>query len=181
MMLTTIALRRMRRVKCGEEKPECERCIKSGWRCDRYEGTPSKRNSPAPIRPQDDNVVSAYNPSIILKGDLDEDEQRYFQFYLDQTSTTLELQDTTAGFWKRVVLQESHSNQCVRHGLVAIGAVAKSAETKLSWAYFTDLSDRAQEPHRRYVNFFQDRVMHIRCSSTIALLANSTGSTNKRL
>jgi hypothetical protein len=139
----------MRRVKCGEERPDCERCRKSGWRCDGYDTITSKRNSPVPIRPQDTTSLSMYNPSIIPKGDLDEDEQRYFQVYLDQTSTSLEPQETTAFFWKRVVLQESYSNSCVRHGLVAIGAVAKSARTKVRWAYFTDLSDQIQEPHRR--------------------------------
>jgi Fungal Zn(2)-Cys(6) binuclear cluster domain len=152
--LTIIVLHRMRRVKCGEEKPECERCRKSGWQCDGYGVIKSKSNSPAPIRPQDATSLSTYNASIIPQNDLDGDEQRYFQVYLDQTSTSLDLQDTTPLFWKQVVLQESISNPCVRHGLVAIGAVAKSAQMKLRWAYFTDLSDRAQEPHRQYVNFF---------------------------
>jgi hypothetical protein len=27
---------RIRKIKCGEERPHCSRCIKSGWNCDGY-------------------------------------------------------------------------------------------------------------------------------------------------
>jgi hypothetical protein len=30
---------RLRRIKCGEERPACARCVKSGWKCDGYADT----------------------------------------------------------------------------------------------------------------------------------------------
>lgn len=29
-------LDRIRRIKCGEEKPSCVKCLKSGWKCEGY-------------------------------------------------------------------------------------------------------------------------------------------------
>jgi hypothetical protein len=142
----------MRRLKCGEERPECYRCQKSGWRCDRYDTPPPRSKSPVPVQPYQPASLSIYAPSGFPN--LDAEEQKYFQIYLDQTPTTLEVQGATSLFWKRVVLQESYFNECVRHALVAIGAVAKSAHTRLRWAYLINPLDSTQETHRRYVDVF---------------------------
>ena len=40
------SLHRIRRIKCGEERPNCLRCVKSGWQCDGY--GKSKRNTANP-------------------------------------------------------------------------------------------------------------------------------------
>lgn len=141
---------RIRRLKCGEEKPSCHRCLKSGWHCDGYEHVVNLPSSApltlAPIRPRSVGSLSSsqtpsptsslYTPSLDL--DLYEEEQRYFQSFIDDVAVHLQGHD--AFFWRGVALQESQTNYSVRHGIVAIGALAKSTERSLCGSHRMDTS-----------------------------------------
>src|ERR1700710_953308 len=134
----------MRRLKCGEEKPGCLRCAKSGWQCDGYDWSSSNLASlPCPPSPKS----SLYTPSVAL--DLDEREWKYFQVYAEQKPTSLDHRDTNCFSWKQIVLQECHSNPCVRHTMVAQGALAMSQVARTPWAYFFGVN-AAQNPHHEF-------------------------------
>ncbi|CZT10035.1 uncharacterized protein RCO7_03172 [Rhynchosporium graminicola] len=140
---------KIRRLKCGEEKPSCHRCVKSGWHCDGYDHVVSLPTATplalAPIRPRSISTsssqsgsptISLFAPSLSF--DLYDEEQRYFQSFIDDVSTHLQGHDTF--FWRGVALQESHTNFSVRHGLVAIGALARSTDKSLCGSYRMDTS-----------------------------------------
>ncbi|KAI9049729.1 hypothetical protein LZ554_005881 [Drepanopeziza brunnea f. sp. 'monogermtubi'] len=146
---------KIRRLKCGEEKPGCYRCMKSGWHCDGYEHvvalTTSGTLKLAPLRPRSDSstssspspTLSLYIPPLSL--DVCDKEQRYMRSFIDDVSVHLQAED--AFFWAGVVLQESQTNYSVRHGLAAIGALAKSSKRSTFGGY---RMDTAPCPHREY-------------------------------
>ncbi|KAG9228851.1 hypothetical protein BJ875DRAFT_446499 [Amylocarpus encephaloides] len=48
-------------------------------------------------------------------------ESQYFQVFLDENPTNLTPEDPF--FWKRVAVEESYRTPCIRHALVALGAL----------------------------------------------------------
>ncbi|KAK0117374.1 hypothetical protein ONS96_013204 [Cadophora gregata f. sp. sojae] len=147
---------KIRRLKCGEEKPSCHRCLKSGWHCDGYDHVVTLPSAApltlAPIRPRSISsssspssspTASLYAPSLSL--DLYDDEQRYFRSFIDDVSIHLQGHDTF--FWRGVALQESQTNFSVRHAIVAIGALAKSTDRSLCGSHRMDTSHSS---HREF-------------------------------
>jgi hypothetical protein len=133
-----IKIARIRRLKCGEEKPSCFRCIKSGWQCDGYTHVkkPASRPSSPPvlplatILPRKQSLTPSPTPSLHKALDLDDRERLYFHNFIDDVSIQLPSHDSF--FWRGVALQESHTTFTVRHAIVAIGALAKSSQRVLS-------------------------------------------------
>ncbi|KAM0131663.1 hypothetical protein ACHAO1_007156 [Botrytis cinerea] len=131
---------RFRRLKCDEGKPACFRCSNSGIRCRGYTiqapiSTKKKeivRQSLVPIRPAPPTLPN-HEPSYL---NLSEQEWLYFQDFASTTSTDPYgmIADATrraarsieSFFWAEVVLQESFSTPCIRHGIVAISALVRS-------------------------------------------------------
>jgi len=156
---------RIRRLKCGEEKPRCQRCVKSGWQCDGYE-TPAESSSSksalqptaglAPLRPRSRSPLSARphgapsgapprSPARSPSFPLDAQEQNYFQLFASENWT--DLLGGKAFFWRDFALQESQTNSCVRHALVAIVALAMSTQKTASGIHLMDVS---QGYHREF-------------------------------
>ncbi|TVY14250.1 putative transcriptional regulatory protein [Lachnellula arida] len=145
---------KIRRLKCDEEKPRCLRCVKSGWQCDGYEHNRTGESSsstgtgrfllPAtehvPLRPRSRSPHSptpSRSPSSNRR--LDEQEEQYFQKFVEEQSTNIVDQD--AFIWRDLALQESHTNSCVRHAIVAIGALSTSTQKSLSGLTLMDGSN----------------------------------------
>ncbi|KAE8448837.1 hypothetical protein EG329_008839 [Mollisiaceae sp. DMI_Dod_QoI] len=142
---------KIRRLKCGEERPSCYRCVKSGWHCDGYDhvNTLSASNdgamasllprtpslSPSPTR-------SLIEPAMLLL--LDDQEQYYFQNCGEELAGQMQGHDVF--FWQGIALQESITTFSVRHGMVAIGALKKSA-VRRSGRY---QMDETPGPHREF-------------------------------
>ncbi len=149
-----LTINRIRRLKCGEEKPCCLRCTKSGWHCDGYEHVNKVFTSRpkelvlAPILPRTPSHSPSPKPSLhnpLFIQDLDEQENRYFQSFIDDVSIHLPAHD--AFFWRGIVLQASHTCASVRHGIAAIGALAKSSNRIMSG---THRMEPAQGVHREF-------------------------------
>lgn len=148
---------RIRRLKCGEEKPRCLRCVRSGWQCDGYEYNRTGESSstgtgrslmPAtdyvPLRPRSRSPHSPILPptpsrSPSFNRPLDEHEEQYFQKFVEEQSTNIVDQD--AFIWRDLALQESHTNSCVRHAIVAIGALSMSTQKSSSGLILMDDSN----------------------------------------
>ncbi|CZR52497.1 uncharacterized protein PAC_02374 [Phialocephala subalpina] len=124
---------KIRRLKCGEERPSCHRCVRSGWQCDGYDHvsptlsppTGGLRGSMMPRTPPLSPLPSSLlmEPSMLLF--LDDREQYYFQNCGDEVEGQFQGHDIA--FWRSLALQESTTSFSVRHGMVAIGALKKSA------------------------------------------------------
>ncbi|KAH7407147.1 hypothetical protein BKA64DRAFT_572310 [Cadophora sp. MPI-SDFR-AT-0126] len=172
---------KIRRLKCGEEKPSCRRCVKSGWHCDGYDHVV---NLPAaapltltPIRPRSISsssspssspTASLYTPSLSL--DLYDEEQRYFQSFIDDVS--IHLQGHDAFFWRGVALQESRTNFSVRHAIVAIGALARSTDRSLCGSHRMDTShgshrEFALQQYEKAIQGLRESMTHIEHSKGI--------------
>lgn len=143
---------RIRRLKCGEERPSCYRCVKSGWQCDGYEhvsSLPASTIVPLPsILPRTPPLSPCPPPSLYtptIAQNLDDLEQYYFQSFIDEVS--VQLQGHDAFFWRGLALQESVETFSVRHGLVAIGALAKSTGKTVCGNYQLDTT---QGTHREF-------------------------------
>ncbi|TAQ84127.1 hypothetical protein B7494_g7553 [Chlorociboria aeruginascens] len=134
---------RIRRVKCGEERPGCIRCAKFGLECDGYgtrtTATGKNGQNPAPFVPIAPRFpsLSLYAPSVALK--LEQAERRYFQDFVENTSLDLQGRGflshdqnvfTDSFFWNGIALRESHRAPCIRHAIVAIGALARSLQIR---------------------------------------------------
>ena len=128
---------RIRRVKCDEAKPECNRCEKFGALCEGYETIVYRVSqiSPAALVPkrvllkaspfqQADTTPLRYQPlEPLFQNDQD---YRYFAHFRDCISPTL-----SGGFdsslWNRVVLQACESEPSLRQLAVSIAALHKES------------------------------------------------------
>ncbi|KAH9214337.1 hypothetical protein DL95DRAFT_389555 [Leptodontidium sp. 2 PMI_412] len=102
---------KIRRVKCGEEKPFCKRCTSTGRKCDGYATQNDSKDSvqkPAPSRP--------LNPTE------DPMEQRLLYFFSTYTAPSLSGFFST-DFWERRVVENSHGEPSIRHAVIAIAAM----------------------------------------------------------
>ncbi|RAL64587.1 hypothetical protein DID88_001622 [Monilinia fructigena] len=126
---------RIRRVKCGEEKPECHRCTKTGRKCDGYDPDRPEMSSTAqsekasaasspslsPITSHTTSIITM--PSSSINGN--EQEQRSFHFFINKTAPEL-AGFCESKFWTSLVLQRCHSDHSIRHAIIALGAYRES-------------------------------------------------------
>ncbi|KUJ16375.1 uncharacterized protein LY89DRAFT_719102 [Mollisia scopiformis] len=119
---------KIRRVKCDETRPVCQRCLKWGGAsiCDGYEDLVPTRtfravDLKAAHRPLLPNPKPLCRSPNVQKFDSDE-EYSFFQRFC--VESTVQLSGSRySELWNRVVLQGSEMEACVRHAVVAIGAL----------------------------------------------------------
>ncbi|QIX02472.1 hypothetical protein AMS68_007989 [Peltaster fructicola] len=105
---------KIRRVKCDEAKPFCNRCTSTGRKCDGY----------AVISPTSSKSPTTPSLSVALAFDVSTDalEKRTFDFFRTRTVPCVSgyFSDSV---WDRLVLQVCHSEPAVRHAVNALGAL----------------------------------------------------------
>ena len=126
-----VTLYRIRHIKCDETRPICERCSSTGRVCDGYE-VPSNhrflsRLSQARER---EATAKAKRISYILPKALEPgrfpDANSWNAFHNFRDSTSLQLITATrTRLWEDLVPQLSHSDEAVRSGLLALGAMTQ--------------------------------------------------------
>lgn len=116
---------RIRRVKCDEAKPSCQRCTKTGRTCDGYAPVTTKHRSRD--RPtQDDRGLTQTNSgaqplyALSAKADWSSSEQRAFHFYQARSSSGL-FSPVSAGFWTKVIPALCYQEPAIRYAVFAIG------------------------------------------------------------
>ncbi|QGI61246.1 hypothetical protein CEK26_005213 [Fusarium fujikuroi] len=121
---TGCATCRIRKIKCDEAKPFCEKCAKTGRKCDGYESV----FRPFPSKPQQigkpDAAASGHdcaegNPPLST-GDLN----RYFS-----TKTIFDV-ELSCNEEAEEVLQASLTNDSIRHALLSLRALRGNLESK---------------------------------------------------
>ncbi|KAL8685909.1 MAG: hypothetical protein Q9218_007473 [Villophora microphyllina] len=112
---------KIRHVKCDEGKPECQKCLTTGRRCDGY---PTKPAATIPDRTRDlvRRSVSHDPPLDTLRPSLwtgTADELRGFDYFRIQTSADLGYSLNAS--LEELVLQTSHQHDAIKHGAIALG------------------------------------------------------------
>ncbi|KAL2062021.1 hypothetical protein VTL71DRAFT_6287 [Oculimacula yallundae] len=125
---------KIRRVKCGEEKPSCSRCIKYRVVCDGYVAPESRQkvsrassNSSRDLLPKtifEISVQTAFSRSPFK----DATEYQYFDLFCSRTALAI-FPESDSGSTRRMMLQSCHTNPALRHAIIAIGALDKTSET----------------------------------------------------
>ncbi|KAG4433935.1 hypothetical protein IFR05_010580 [Cadophora sp. M221] len=126
---------KVRRVKCDEAKPHCNRCIKAGLTCDGYKQltkpAPRARHSQV-ILPKKVAIPRASNAVAPLRriysgvGFEDPLDGQCFQIFLEETAR--EVSGTfPSTLWGRLIPQISEVEPFVRHAVIAIGALGKES------------------------------------------------------
>ncbi|KAJ5990689.1 hypothetical protein N7522_010896 [Penicillium canescens] len=111
----------MRHVRCGEEKPSCMQCIKTGRKCDGYSNQSQKELRKKVTDPYFAwPTVSPDNRLVLVPGS--REERKYIHTFCTQTSPAL------SGFfasevWNRFLPQLSHREPTVRHAVAAVSAM----------------------------------------------------------
>jgi hypothetical protein len=113
-------IRRVRHVKCDEQKPACRQCTVSGRKCDGYEVKLSQRELRERIITSYQRSTRAPESCIILSQGTRQ-ERQYVHLFCTQTSPAL------SGFffsqlWNRLVPQLSQTESIVRYAVAAVGA-----------------------------------------------------------
>ncbi|KAF2263728.1 hypothetical protein CC78DRAFT_533736 [Lojkania enalia] len=129
---------RIRRVKCDEAKPECQRCTKTGRKCEGYKHigrsrdqspltAASFRNSSflvVPQKPSSTNVPR--NPSRSLSPEAAENRS----FFYFQTRTLPKWTEFfESDLWSQKILQLSHVEPAIKHGILALSTLHERFES----------------------------------------------------
>ncbi|KAL2065882.1 hypothetical protein VTL71DRAFT_3552 [Oculimacula yallundae] len=143
---------KIRRVKCDEGKPHCERCFKAGLTCDGYKQITKTvaRSRQRPIIlpkkvaiPRTSSAVTSIRTFYSGVGFEDPLDGQCFRIFLEETSS--EVSGTfPSTLWGRLIPQISELEPFVRHAVLAIGALGKESRyssQKSSLGTFTRGSD----------------------------------------
>jgi hypothetical protein len=113
----------VRRVKCDEARPSCQRCVSTGRKCDWYTEQIRKPSSIVSSISDTSNaqlINLARSPSTAINGT--EKEARSFHFFCQKTAPQL------TGFfgddlWEYLILRASHHEPAIRHAVIALGSL----------------------------------------------------------
>ncbi|KAK2776238.1 hypothetical protein FQN53_002769 [Emmonsiellopsis sp. PD_33] len=134
---------RIRRIKCDEAKPSCVRCTSTGRKCDGYAPEPlSKKELALVLETQSQqkllsrrqNAASSFMPPAqppVYPACADETERQYLDFFRSDTAR-ISGGLFSPSFWEAVVLQISHTEPAIRHGIIALGALHKKIELEVA-------------------------------------------------
>ncbi|KAI0836544.1 hypothetical protein F5Y06DRAFT_273718 [Hypoxylon sp. FL0890] len=101
---------KVRKVKCDEGKPNCQRCVSTGRKCDGYAVPPSSSS------------LSWHRPRHLFPNVDDASERRALQFFCQAAGPSLS-GPMDPYFWTHLVMQFSTFEPAVRHSVVAISSL----------------------------------------------------------
>jgi hypothetical protein len=125
---------RIRRVRCDEQKPSCQRCVSTGRECSGYKGntaeqtSPKSLDNPGPPRPPGEMQLAAVipsNPRVLLPRNNSE-ELRSYSFFVDVTAPMM-AGVFDADFWLTDVPQACHLDPAIWHAVVSLAAVHEAS------------------------------------------------------
>ncbi|KAH8647323.1 hypothetical protein BX600DRAFT_152845 [Xylariales sp. PMI_506] len=100
---------KVRKVKCDEGKPSCDRCVKTGRKCDGY---PLNRHTAA-LRSQPSRFPGSVHPT---------NDVRAVEYFCREAAVSLS-KPYDPYFWTTLVLQLSSSEPAVRHAVIALSSL----------------------------------------------------------
>ncbi|KAF2790351.1 hypothetical protein K505DRAFT_364812 [Melanomma pulvis-pyrius CBS 109.77] len=120
-----------RKVKCGEERPACHKCVSTGRVCDGYGiwGGGGFRQGPCsttagPITCKLESQLVNTSPVSILSGTKIKEEQVYLEWFKCRTVSKLP-GAFPSDFWEVFLLQASSSEPAILHAVLALSSAHK--------------------------------------------------------
>lgn len=132
---------RIRKVKCDEQKPQCQRCLSTGRVCDGYPTQP-------PTRARRSGLLLAVPMTRYLKT---EDDHRAFQQFVNFVPMLTNFAST--GLWNTYILQMSHAEVTIQHIILAVGHL-------LSTHASSDENGRLKERKQQMVYHHYGKALH---------------------
>jgi len=138
LLSSLLTIIRIRRIKCDEAKPECNRCIVSGWKCEGYnlldpQVQQSRRRSQRTSSQSSSKTevtfpsqIQPYSPIFNTSESEGGNELRSFKYFQSRVKDISGYFESD--FWSRLVLQVSHIEPAVRHALLALSSVYEAQE-----------------------------------------------------
>ncbi|WAO88763.1 Zn(2)-C6 fungal-type domain-containing protein [Fusarium falciforme] len=120
---------KIRRVRCDEQKPSCNRCLSTGRKCDGYANNISTElpSPPASANPSSSETrLPRRNATIPMTLVLplprrNDQELRSYRFFLDVTASEF-AGVFDADFWLTDIPRTCHSDPAIWHAVVSLGA-----------------------------------------------------------
>ncbi|KAF3387295.1 hypothetical protein F1880_000564 [Penicillium rolfsii] len=134
---------KIRRVKCGEEKPHCVRCTSTGRKCE-YDGRKPSKFSLGVTHPVPVNSLSL-SPNTMWR------ERRAFAYYFQNAASAVG-GGLDVDFWRTIVPQVCRSEPAVWDAIISVSALFESPEP---------ISDRTQN-HRDALGWYSRSVSAVR-------------------
>jgi hypothetical protein len=113
---------RVRRIKCDEAKPSCQRCSTTGRKCDGY-------SSDITISSQTPKNSTDLIQRIFVHIPGNAEEKRGFDFFLRNTAAELSGYHDSS-FWEKLILAASAEKPSLRHAVIALGALHEDFSRK---------------------------------------------------
>ncbi|KAK4560437.1 hypothetical protein LTR86_005633 [Recurvomyces mirabilis] len=117
---------KIRRVKCDENKPSCDRCTSTGRKCDGY-----AHFEVAAATDSTQLVLGTPQYALTVDNSSDSLERKSFHFFRTWTVPCVSgyFQDP---LWDRLLLQLSQSDGAIKHAVMALGALHEQRHTRLA-------------------------------------------------
>ncbi|KAF4627657.1 hypothetical protein G7Y89_g10501 [Cudoniella acicularis] len=117
---------KIRKVKCDENRPACQRCVSTGRTCDGYGIWGGGGNAPGQHRPIGSNDIPCPVPVPVPVSALAAStvEKRYFEWFQHRTATKLP-GAFVSSYWDMLVFQVGLSEPAVLHAVLALSSVHK--------------------------------------------------------
>ncbi|KAJ6104890.1 transcriptional regulator family: Fungal Specific TF [Penicillium sp. IBT 16267x] len=119
---------KIRRVKCGEERPACLRCASTGRKCE------YGRDQASPLDPSTPTLLSALAFSSSNSGGR---ERRAFEYYFQHAARHL-AGGMKVDFWTKVIPQICRSEPAVWDGMIAISTLFEHPNQCLDFPLLRD-------------------------------------------
>ncbi|OBS19120.1 hypothetical protein FPOA_10844 [Fusarium poae] len=110
------AAKQVRRVKCDEARPSCQRCTSTGRKCDGYQTSPCSKPPPTCL-------VTTYKSPV---------EAASLQFFTEKTLDNFQT-FFPDNLWSTKMLQVAHDEDCIKHGLLALSQFHRLYLTHQQW------------------------------------------------
>ncbi|EPE32052.1 Zn2/Cys6 DNA-binding protein [Glarea lozoyensis ATCC 20868] len=127
---------KIRRIKCDEAKPSCQKCLLTGRKCDGYV-PPKPRKKKSKARPSSQQLMSykaldrglavTWNPTTSIEGTYN--QRRGFHYFLTNNFSEM-AGNFESDFWNKVILQYGHQFPTVQHSLLALSATYEERTSK---------------------------------------------------
>ena len=145
--------RRIRHIKCDEEKPACLKCRSTGRVCDGYLANQKPRVSPSMPEKQGQALTNAMvspfsNPYVGFVGT--DQERRGFEYFHWETAQNIG-GALNLDCVHRLILQAGQSNPAVRSAVIALGTITEQLQVNSVLAFDKPQSNSYQEfPQAQY-------------------------------
>ncbi|PKX94124.1 uncharacterized protein P174DRAFT_406521 [Aspergillus novofumigatus IBT 16806] len=146
---------KVRRVKCGEEKPRCLRCASTGRKCE-YESTISSTFFSSA------SAISILDNSISLSSNTVWRERRAFAYYFQYAAASIG-GGLDVDFWRTIVPQVCRSEPAVWDAMIAISSLFESPDPGQNLVSLgRDRSRRLSQKQRDALEWYSRSVAAVR-------------------